>query len=222
MKCRSADCRQQAVAPVRTAALLPHRTQPFTPTGFALPAPICELELKPGDLLYLPRGYVHAASTSRSHSAHVTIGMTVYTWVELLSELVTSAKDIAGFRAALPPGFATRDDLKKTLKDGLLRCVDQLRNDTDGDRLIDGFLTKVRSGRERPPALFASEVRVIGLRTQLKTPESGRYRISMEPHGTILEFEGRKFVLPEKSGQPSTRCAGEYRSGRAACRPSRQ
>ena len=45
---------------------LPHRSQPFTPIGYALPAPLLELELKPGDLLYLPRGYVHAANTSRT------------------------------------------------------------------------------------------------------------------------------------------------------------
>jgi hypothetical protein len=39
------------------ALLLPHRTQPFTPHGCILPTtPILELELIPGDLLYLPRG----------------------------------------------------------------------------------------------------------------------------------------------------------------------
>ena len=93
---------------------LPHRTQPFTPTDYVLPAPLLELELKPGDLLYLPRGYVHAANTGDGHSAHVTVGITVYTWVELISELVGASKEIAGFRTALPPGFAARDDLKKT------------------------------------------------------------------------------------------------------------
>jgi ribosomal protein L16 Arg81 hydroxylase len=177
---------------------LPHRTQPFTPVGYVLPAPILELELKAGDLLYLPRGYVHAAHTSHGHSAHVTIGMTVYTWVELLSELIASAKDTPGFRTALPPGFATREDLKKTLREGLAHCMDQLRDNSHSDRLIETFLQKVRSGRVSPVGTFQSDVRAIGLQTQLKTPEAGRYRISMEERSTILEFEGRKFVLPDK------------------------
>jgi hypothetical protein len=178
---------------------LPHRTQSFSPIGYTLPsAPIAELELKPGDLLYLPRGYVHAAHTSHDHSAHVTIGITVYTWVELLSELVASGKDIAGFRTALPPGFATRDDLKGTLKEGLVRCMDELRASGDIDRVIEGFLQRIRSGQGGPERSFQSEAKVIGLQTQLKTPEAGRYHISMENRGTVLEFEGRKFVLPDK------------------------
>ena len=177
---------------------LPHRTQPFTPVGYALPAPIYEFELKTGDLLYLPRGYVHAANTSDSFSAHVTVGMTVYTWVELISELIASSRDTAGFRSALPPGFVTRQDLKKALRDGLVQCVDQLRHDSDWDRVIESFLQKVGSGRVRPNGAFHSDVRVIGLQTPLKAPEAGRYRIFTEQSSAILEFEGRKFVLPQQ------------------------
>jgi ribosomal protein L16 Arg81 hydroxylase len=177
---------------------LPHRSQPFTPIGYALPAPILELELKPGDLLYLPRGYVHAAHTSDGHSAHITIGMTVYTWVELISELIAASKDIGGFRTALPPGFAAREDLKKTLKDGLARCMDQLRDNSDSDRLIESFLQRVRSSRVRPQRAFSSDARVIGLQTRFKTPDVGSYRVSIEQRGVVMEFAGKKFVLPEK------------------------
>lgn len=175
---------------------LPHRSQPFTPVGYALPAPIIELDLKPGDLLYLPRGYVHAAHTSHGHSAHVTVGMTVYTWVELLSELIASSKEMAELRTALPPGFATREDLKGTLREGLVRSLDQLRERCDSDRVVESFLQKVAATRPPPAGAFQSEVRVIGLQTQLKAPDAGRYRISMENRSAILEFEGRKFVLP--------------------------
>jgi ribosomal protein L16 Arg81 hydroxylase len=177
---------------------LPHRNQPFVPAGYTLSAQIFEVELKPGDFLYLPRGYVHAAHTSDSYSAHVTIGITVYTWVELLSELVASSKEIAAFRTALPPGFATREELKKTLREGLVQCVDQLRESADSDRLVESFLQKVRSGRTKPTGAFQSDVRVIGLQTQLKVPEVGRFRVSIENGGAILEFEGRKFGLPDK------------------------
>ena len=177
---------------------LPHRTQPFTPVGYALPAPIAELELKAGDLLYLPRGYVHAAHTSHGHSAHVTIGMTVYTWIELLSELVASAKDIPDFRAALPPGFAAREDLKAILKQGLVQCLEHLADHGDADHVIDTFVQKLRSGRVRPAAAFQSDVTVIGLQTPLEAPDASRYRIATDDKNTFLEFEGRKFALPDK------------------------
>lgn len=177
---------------------LPHRTQPFTPVGYTLPTPVLEFELKQGDLLYLPRGYVHAATALGSHSAHVTIGITVYTWVELISELVASSKEIAGFRTALPPGFATHEETKKTLKDGLVRCIDQLRHHSDSERLIETFLQRVRSARVRPEGAFHSDVRVIGLQTQLKTPQAHRYRIAIENRSTVLEFEGRKFIIPDQ------------------------
>lgn len=179
---------------------LPHRTQPFTPAGYVLPAaPILELELKQGDLLYLPRGYVHAAHTSQRHSAHVTIGITVYTWVEVLSELVGSSKELTDFRTALPRRFAVADDdMKKSLKEGLSRCLRALQDNGDGDRVIENFLQRVRSARVRPGGTFESDARVIGLHTRLKTPDASRYRISMEERGTILEFEGKKFVLPDK------------------------
>jgi ribosomal protein L16 Arg81 hydroxylase len=177
---------------------LPHRSQPFTPVGFALPPPLLSLELKPGDLLYLPRGFVHAAHTSNGHSAHVTIGITVYTWVELIGELANAAKEIAPLRAALPPGFASREDLKKTLRQNLTQCLDLLRDKVDGEQLIDGFLQKVSAARVRPYEAFNADAVVIGLQTRLKTPQPDSYRIATEQRGVVLEFAGKKFVLPEK------------------------
>ena len=41
---------------------LPHRGQPFDPGAYARSDPVLELELAPGDLLYLPRGYVHSTA----------------------------------------------------------------------------------------------------------------------------------------------------------------
>lgn len=177
---------------------LPHRSQPFTPIGYALPPPLLELELRPGDLLYLPRGYVHAAKAVDGHSAHVTIGITVYTWVELIAELAGAARDIPALRAALPPGFAARDELKEALRQNLVRCLDLLRDNSDGARVVETFLQKIGSARPRPQQAFTSDARAIGLQTRLKTPDAGNYRIAIEPRGIVMEFEGKKFVLPEK------------------------
>ncbi|HXZ30754.1 MAG TPA: cupin domain-containing protein, partial [Terriglobales bacterium] len=177
---------------------LPHRTQSFSPTGYSLPAPTLELELRPGDLLYLPRGFVHAANTLHGHSAHVTVGITVYTWVELIAELANAAKEMPTLREALPPGFTTREELKETLRHSLFQCFDLLRANVDAERLIDGFLQRVRSARVRPQQAFNSDARVIGLQTRFKAPDVGSYHVSIEPRGVVMEFAGKKFVLPEK------------------------
>lgn len=50
--------------------------------------PIRELDLHAGDLLYIPRGYVHEASTLDSSSIHVTLGVRTYTLLDLLNEVL--------------------------------------------------------------------------------------------------------------------------------------
>ena len=38
-------------------------------------SPLLEPELRPGDLLYLPRGYLHSAMACSEVSIHLTIGI---------------------------------------------------------------------------------------------------------------------------------------------------
>src|SRR5271168_242628 len=147
---------------------LPHRSQPFTPQGYTPPAPLLEADLHPGDLLYLPRGYVHATRTSESFSAHLTIGITVYTWIELAAELLQACKTMPAFRKALPPGFASQEALKTTLKAELVRLMDASETETDYDRLLQGFSDKVKAARFETGGTFRSDVVLAGPRTVLR------------------------------------------------------
>jgi bifunctional lysine-specific demethylase and histidyl-hydroxylase NO66 len=60
-------------------------------------------ELSPGDVLYLPRGFRHAALTGPSSSMHVTVGVYAFRWHDVFSEVldVLAETDVA-FRTALP------------------------------------------------------------------------------------------------------------------------
>jgi len=64
-----------------------------------------EVHLKMGDLLYIPRGFAHEAFTSGVRSLHLTIGINVYRWVDLIHEALDdlSRRDVR-FRGSLPPG----------------------------------------------------------------------------------------------------------------------
>jgi bifunctional lysine-specific demethylase and histidyl-hydroxylase NO66 len=73
---------------------------------------LIDTELLPGDVLYLPRGYVHAAQTTDSASVHLTIGLLAITWYDVLRDVTTLAADDLSFRHALPlqPLEALQDD----------------------------------------------------------------------------------------------------------------
>jgi ribosomal protein L16 Arg81 hydroxylase len=157
---------------------LPHRSQLFTPEAFRGQAPVAEIELQAGDLLYLPRGYLHATTTSDTFSAHVTIGITVYTWVDLVKQVLQSAIASEGLREALPPGFASRDDMKPILRQKMAEALEQLRADVDLDRLLESFTDRVLSSHVPRPEPFKANIRVVDLESTLATPSASSYKLS--------------------------------------------
>jgi ribosomal protein L16 Arg81 hydroxylase len=89
--------------------------------------PTKEVDVGPGDLLYMPRGHVHEAFTSDQLSVHFTVGVRVYRWVDLLRDAldVVSRREV-GLRESLPPGLVpggqTTPALDQRFKD-LLRLL---------------------------------------------------------------------------------------------------
>jgi ribosomal protein L16 Arg81 hydroxylase len=92
---------------------LPLRDEPWTAHRAAVEEattkpPLIEATLAPGDCLYLPRGYLHAATALGGTSIHLTIG--VHTWTrrhvadELLRAAVARASRSPHLRSALPVG----------------------------------------------------------------------------------------------------------------------
>lgn len=73
------------------------------------PGPVLlDTEIGAGDVLYVPRGFPHQASSTRHEvSAHLTIGVLAYTWMDVINELLAGAADEPDFRQALPIGFAS-------------------------------------------------------------------------------------------------------------------
>ena len=75
---------------------LPLRTQPWEQRRTAVAEagqekPLLEVTMSPGDVLYLPRGYLHAATALGEISTHVTIGIHAWTRHHLLERLITYA-----------------------------------------------------------------------------------------------------------------------------------
>jgi ribosomal protein L16 Arg81 hydroxylase len=197
---------------------LPHRKQPFNPLGYSLPAkPSMEIDLAPGDLLYLPRGYIHTTNTSGTRSAHITVGIAVYTWIDLAGELLQSAMGSPKFRRALPPGFA-RADASLGLKAELAALLDDLRNSANTDQLIAAFLARLKSNDTAARGAFNSDVVVVQPDTRLEAPDPREYRLITQGTKVAVEYQGRRFILPADA-QPALEDMGHRRSFTAADLP---
>jgi hypothetical protein len=152
--------------------------------------------------LYLPRGYGHAATTSNSHSAHVTVGIHVYTWAGVLKEFDRSWARVEEFRKSLPPGFASRVELRPAMKEQLRRMAPDYFTDSNLDRVIDSIVRNVNQLRRRVPGRFRTDAIVISVNSLLKTPADHRYHLSSvihEPNNAAvltLEFDGNKYSFP--------------------------
>lgn len=100
----------------------------------ALPPVVLETELAPGSVLYLPRGFIHAARTTGTEaSLHLTVGVQVVTWLDLLAHAVRSARGDRRLRQAIEPGFFGREEL-------LVPTLEQLLGELPGLVTVQGAL----------------------------------------------------------------------------------
>ena len=173
---------------------LPHSSQKFKAESFTPGSRVMETELAAGDALYLPRGYVHSTTTSDSHSAHVTIGLNVLTWADVAWEFIPSCVENEEYRRALPPGFASRTELRPALKQRLAQMLPGVP--VEHDVLIDRAISLVQSMRRRIPARFRADVAVITANSLLQTPIKQRYDVAQGKDPLTLDFDGKRFVFP--------------------------
>jgi len=83
---------------------LPLKDQRYEEAMGAPGAPVLDVTLQPGDLLYLPRGWLHAATTSDTDSLHLTVGVNVYSWVDAFRAALDSCANDVAFRRSAGTG----------------------------------------------------------------------------------------------------------------------
>jgi ribosomal protein L16 Arg81 hydroxylase len=174
---------------------LPYRTQPFTPQAYSGQAPMATLDLEAGDLLYLPRGVLHSTTTSDSFSAHVTIGITVFTWIDLLREVTQHAVNDRELRKALPVGFASQPSMKPAIQRQLKEALNRVLKSTDVDQLLDSFSDRVKQGQTLRPEPFKAAVSVLTLESLCKPPPAESYGFLEEDQKTMLLFKEVRYQV---------------------------
>lgn len=63
---------------------------------------VLDLVLESGDTLYLPRGWMHEALTSDEDSLHLTVGVSVYTWLDAFKAALARCEEDVEFRRSVP------------------------------------------------------------------------------------------------------------------------
>ena len=170
-------------------------------------APQVDAELAPGDCLYVPRGFRHAARTAETASLHLTVGMLTRNWNDLLREVVELATEEAWFRESLPVGFA---DDPAGLEAALAERVEELR------RFLDKVdLAKVAEGAgrrfwaNRPPPLEGQ------LRALLSLDDVGDDTDAQPPPRGHLAAVRHRRAAAAAAGRPHPDHAGRPRAGRS-------
>ena len=161
--------RWQIHAPVLESPL---RDQPWSDRRAAVAdraaeEPLIEAVLKPGDCLYLPRGYLHAATALGGVSTHLTIG--VHSWTrhalaeQLLQQALRTVAADPAVRASLPLGIdlGRPEDLGgdvDVVRDALVAAL----GSADLQRLSEVLETSARGTQRAAP---------VGPLRQLRTAE---------------------------------------------------
>ena len=88
----------------------PLRQQPWKKEQLAVversrEKPVLDIVLQPGDVLYLPRGYIHAATSLDEISGHLTFGVHPVTRFALAEQIFATLTDDASLRQSLPAGL---------------------------------------------------------------------------------------------------------------------
>jgi lysine-specific demethylase/histidyl-hydroxylase NO66 len=179
----------------------PLRDQPWTDHRAAVEAaaredPLIDAELRPGDVLYLPRGFLHAATALGETTAHLTVGVHVWTRRHLLEQLLAAAQDDEELRASLPLGIDVTDPAE--LRAELARTVERFGSvlpGIDPDQIAAGMVGPVLgAGKAAPvgPLAQAAAADQVGPQTRL------RWRPALR---VVVRRSGEQIVVRTPDGE---------------------
>jgi cupin superfamily protein len=118
--------------------------------------PLLDVVLRPGDSLYLPRGYLHAAAALGGVSTHLTLGVHTWTRYSLAEELVAAAlarvAEDEAVRASLPLGAVIEDAGTWADELSLVRtAVEAAVRDVAAERVSGRMSVRARGAQRAAP-----------------------------------------------------------------------
>jgi hypothetical protein len=179
---------------------LPFQDQPFNHSDPEVPDLEQEIALTPGSLLYLPRGTVHAATSTDSASVHITLGVHPILWSYVVQQAISkvAAEDVR-FRKGLPFGFAGDPELQqqteKTLAELLRSLVDQASPQAAIDAAVDRAVS-LSAPRLRHHLTDLEAVSSLGPDTKLYRRPDLRWDLKLTDDRVKLSFHNKTVEFP--------------------------
>lgn len=188
----------------------PLRDEPWTDRRDEVAARACEqpgldVVLRPGDALYLPRGYLHAAQALGGVSCHLTVGIHPVTRHAVLEALMAVAADDPMLRSSLPLGLDVGDPaaLEPDVRATVDALTERLRSVTSAE--VSGVLAArlVRAGRPGPvsPLAQAAALEVLTPDSVLSARPFQRHVLTTEEPELLLGLSDRTIRLPSSAGK---------------------
>jgi ribosomal protein L16 Arg81 hydroxylase len=113
--------------------------------------PLYDVELHPGDLLYLPEFTPHAVTTLVPHSVHVGLGVHPFTWRQVLEcalEAIATIPSPLQRTAPIELLRPSRNDatpLREALREAVVQSLDQLDFESVKAKIYDRFVANITS-----------------------------------------------------------------------------
>jgi lysine-specific demethylase/histidyl-hydroxylase NO66 len=177
-------------------------SQDFAPAD--LGAPDFEVTLRPGDLLYMPRGLIHCAQTpaNRDHSLHLTVSTNqMHSWAHVLE---------AAFTEALRQATEKYPELRETPPLGYMRRLgamhcDARSDERDGLLFLGGHFAKLvllelgEGSVEGGPSPLdrAADAINVGFQEQRMPPAEGQRRRGAGGESLAMSTEAAERALDE-------------------------
>ena len=94
--------------------------------------PIIETTLEPGDILYIPRGFIHNATTDDSYSLHISISVMITRWVDILESIIlqqlTYFAEQSYLCKSLPFGRSLGEIPDQNTKEAIHKVIEKIAN----------------------------------------------------------------------------------------------
>lgn len=162
--------------------------------------PRVETTLNSGDLLYIPRGYLHDAVSLESSSLHLTIGIKPVTWASVILDAVQVVIDQdSRMRESLPPGFVLDEALQRQSEAKLSELIASVCNQIKPDAAISEASNRALLARYpslEGHLLDLESERLVDLDTRVRRRADIQWTLSGDTESTYLHFHGKVVRMP--------------------------
>jgi ribosomal protein L16 Arg81 hydroxylase len=163
-------------------------------------APEMEVELCPGDLIYIPRGYVHDTFTKDDNSIHITLGVFPFKRVDFFRKIVDRAEKEEKFRKFLPTIFSSEEEKKffnENFKPLLKSYIDEFSIEDLQLSFDDNFLAERYANNENR-FIDTCQIDNINNETIVSVVENLSFRFLDSEDGKIsLKFYDKEITFPQ-------------------------